>query len=164
MPQPNPSEPSNSLSPGTRTESLSFAGQLRRLFASRPMLAAEQIEHRLYGLMARSTLSLTRVALGIFFLWFGILKFLLTVTPVDKLAEQTGNHYLPPVPSRALPPCAGVFRMHHRDRPAHGAFHPSDDRSSASPFARNFSPVGTAPSSDLDSLSDLPSIRRAVHH
>jgi uncharacterized membrane protein YkgB len=53
------------------------------------MTAAHHLEHRVYALMARSGVTITRVALGIIFLWFGILKFLPTVTPVDLLAERT---------------------------------------------------------------------------
>lgn len=40
-------------------------------------------------LMARSGVTATRVALGVIFLWFGILKFLPTTTPIDVLAERT---------------------------------------------------------------------------
>lgn len=49
---------------------------------------AHRLEHRLSALMARSGVTATRVALGIIFLWFGILKFLPTTTPIDVLAER----------------------------------------------------------------------------
>jgi uncharacterized membrane protein YkgB len=51
--------------------------------------AAHHLEHNVYALMARSGVTITRVALGIIFLWFGILKFLPTTTPIDLLAERT---------------------------------------------------------------------------
>jgi uncharacterized membrane protein YkgB len=50
---------------------------------------AHHLEHRVSALMARSGVTITRVALGIIFLWFGILKFLPTITPIDVLAERT---------------------------------------------------------------------------
>ena len=53
------------------------------------MDSAHRLEHRLSALMARSGVTATRVALGVIFLWFGILKFLPTTTPIDVLAERT---------------------------------------------------------------------------
>ncbi len=40
-------------------------------------------------LMAHNGLVFTGTALGLIFLWFGIGKFLPTVTPIDQLAERT---------------------------------------------------------------------------
>jgi uncharacterized membrane protein YphA (DoxX/SURF4 family) len=51
--------------------------------------SAHRLEHRLSALMARSGVTATRVALGVIFLWFGILKFLPTTTPIDVLSERT---------------------------------------------------------------------------
>ena len=53
------------------------------------MASAHHLEHRVSARMARSGVTITRVALGIIFLWFGILKFLPTITPIDVLAERT---------------------------------------------------------------------------
>ena len=53
------------------------------------MDSAHRLEHRLSALMARSGVTATRVALGVIFLWFGILKFLPTTTPIEVLAERT---------------------------------------------------------------------------
>ena len=63
--------------------------RLRRLFVSRPMLGALQIEHRIYRKLAHSGVLMMRISLGIIFLWFGALKLLPTLTPVDELAERT---------------------------------------------------------------------------
>jgi uncharacterized membrane protein YkgB len=49
------------------------------------MDSAHRLEHRLSALMARSGVAATRVALGVIFLWFGILKFLPTTTPIRRL-------------------------------------------------------------------------------
>ena len=69
--------------------SLSSFVRLRRFFAAQPMLAAYHAEQWLVRRMAHQGLFVTRVALGVIFLWFGILKFLPVVTPIDKLAETT---------------------------------------------------------------------------
>jgi uncharacterized membrane protein YkgB len=53
------------------------------------MNSVQHLEHRVSALMARSGVTITRVALGIIFLWFGVLKFLPTITPIDVLAERT---------------------------------------------------------------------------
>ena len=39
--------------------------------------------------MAHNGLLVTRVALGVIFLWFGLIKFLPVVAPIDLLAERT---------------------------------------------------------------------------
>jgi hypothetical protein len=72
-----------------RTKSSSLLGRLRRLFAYRPTSAALKAEERVIGWMARKGPAFTRVALGIVFLWFGVLKFMPTPTPIDALAERT---------------------------------------------------------------------------
>ncbi len=63
--------------------------RLSRIFTSRPLRAALHLEHHFYGIMARHGLLVTRIALGIIFLWFGILKFMPAMTPIDSLAERT---------------------------------------------------------------------------
>ena len=67
----------------------------------RPKLAALQVEQRLYAWMARNGLHLTRISLGIVFLWFGALKFFPGTTPIDTLAEHTITmitlHIVPPL-------------------------------------------------------------------
>jgi uncharacterized membrane protein YkgB len=73
----------------TSMKSSSLLSRLRRLFANRPISAAVKVEERVIGWMARQGPTLTRVALGIVFLWFGVLKFLPTPTPIDALAERT---------------------------------------------------------------------------
>ncbi len=70
-------------------EPLSFAKRLWRTLSSHPLRAALHLEHRIYGFLARHGLVFTRVALGVVFLWFGVLKLLPTVTPIDALAERT---------------------------------------------------------------------------
>ena len=74
--------------------------RLGRVFAIRPLRAALHIRHHFYGIMARHGLLITRIALGIIFFWFGILKLMPTVTPIDALAERTLSiitfHLIPP--------------------------------------------------------------------
>lgn len=53
------------------------------------MLAFYHAEQWIVRRMAHQGLFLTRIALGIIFLWFGLLKFLPMVLPVDLLAEKT---------------------------------------------------------------------------
>lgn len=69
--------------------SLSSLTRLWRFFSVRPMLAAYHAEQWIVRRMAHHGLFVTRIALGIIFLWFGILKFLPVVTPIDVLAEKT---------------------------------------------------------------------------
>ncbi len=69
--------------------SLSSFTRLRRFFSVRPMLAAYHAEQWIVRRMAHHGLFVTRIALGIIFLWFGILKLLPVVTPIDLLAEKT---------------------------------------------------------------------------
>lgn len=79
-------------SPSTVDPSLpSFSSFVRlgRFFSARPMLAAYHAEQWIVRRMAHNGLVVTRIALGIIFLWFGILKLLPTVTPIDVLAEKT---------------------------------------------------------------------------
>lgn len=71
------------------TPSLDSLRRLRRLFAVRPMLAFSHAEQWICRRLAHNGLILTRFALGIVFLWFGLLKFMPMVTPVDQLAERT---------------------------------------------------------------------------
>jgi uncharacterized membrane protein YkgB len=73
----------------TRMKSSSLLGRLRRLFTYRPISAAVKAEERVIGWMARKGPAFTRVALGIVFLWFGVLKFMPMPTPIDALAERT---------------------------------------------------------------------------
>ena len=64
-------------------------------------MALIQVEQRLCGWTARYGMVLTRVSLGIVFLWFGMLKFLHGTTAIDALAEHTIGmitlHLVPPV-------------------------------------------------------------------
>lgn len=53
------------------------------------MLAARHAEQWIVRRMAHSGLIATRIALGIIFLWFGLIKFLPVVAPIDLLAEKT---------------------------------------------------------------------------
>lgn len=63
--------------------------RLRQFFAVRPMLAAHHLEQWIVRRMAHNGLLVTRIALGIVFLWFGVLKLLPVVLPIDLLAERT---------------------------------------------------------------------------
>ena len=63
--------------------------RLRRLYRIRPMLAARHAEQWIVRRMAHNGLMVTRVALGVIFLWFGLIKFLPMVAPIDLLAERT---------------------------------------------------------------------------
>lgn len=63
--------------------------RLRRFFAVDPMLALFHVEQWVVRRLAHNGLLVTRVALGIIFLWFGLLKFLPGVAPIDVLAEKT---------------------------------------------------------------------------
>ncbi len=49
----------------------------------------DPIDRSLTALMARYGLTLMRVALGIIFLWFGILKFFPGLSPAQDLATRT---------------------------------------------------------------------------
>ena len=53
------------------------------------MSAVYHAEQWLVRRMARGSLLATRIALGIIFLWFGLMKFLPVVLPIDLLAERT---------------------------------------------------------------------------
>jgi uncharacterized membrane protein YphA (DoxX/SURF4 family) len=83
-----------------RFKTLTTAMRLGQLFTRQPLLVARQAENRFYGCMARYALPLTRISLGIIYLWFGALKFLPKVTSVDALAENTmvmiSFHHLSP--------------------------------------------------------------------
>ena len=72
-----------------RMPSLSSFRRLRRFFLVAPMLAFYHAEQWIVRRMAHSGLLVTRVALGIIFLWFGLLKFAPIVLPIDILAEKT---------------------------------------------------------------------------
>ncbi len=49
----------------------------------------QPIDIRVTGWMARHGVTLTRVSLGIVFLWFGVLKFLPGMSPAEDLATRT---------------------------------------------------------------------------
>lgn len=62
----------------------------------------EPIDRRITSWMARNGVTLTRIALGIVFLWFGALKFVPGASPAADLATRTiarltGGAVLPPV-------------------------------------------------------------------
>ena len=63
--------------------------RLRRLFALSPIMAVRHAEQWIVRRLAHSGLFVTRVALGIIFLWFGAMKFAPVVLPIDQLAEST---------------------------------------------------------------------------
>jgi uncharacterized membrane protein YkgB len=56
-------------------------------FTQSPTL--DHIDRRITGAMARHGLLLMRIALGIVFLWFGVLKFLPGLSPAETLAGKT---------------------------------------------------------------------------
>jgi uncharacterized membrane protein YkgB len=62
--------------------------RLLRLFRSNPRFAYLHAEQWIVRRMARNGLFLARLALGIIFLWFGLLKFYPAVQPIDILAEK----------------------------------------------------------------------------
>ena len=72
-----------------RIPSISSFVRLRRFFSASPMLAAYHAEQWIVRKMAHNGLFVTRIALGIIFLWFGLLKFFPAVLPIDVLAEKT---------------------------------------------------------------------------
>ena len=49
----------------------------------------EPVDIRLTGWMARHSILLTRIALGIIFTWFGALKFFPALSPAEELAART---------------------------------------------------------------------------
>ena len=83
--------PAVTITPGLdpALPSLSSFTRLRRFFAVSPMLAMRHAEQWIVRRMAHNGLSVSRVALGVVFLWFGIIKFLPLVAPIDLLAEKT---------------------------------------------------------------------------
>ena len=72
-----------------RVPTLASFARLRRFFAVDPMLAIFHVEQWVVRRMAHNGLLITRVALGVTFLWFGLLKFLPVLAPIDVLAEKT---------------------------------------------------------------------------
>ncbi len=83
--------PSQSALPPTidpHTPSVDTIRRLRRLFAVRPVLAYSHAEQWICRRLAHNGLIFIRFALGIIFLWFGLLKFMPRVTAIDKLAER----------------------------------------------------------------------------
>ena len=72
-----------------KVPSLSSFVRLRRLFSVNPMLAARHAEQWIVRRMAHNGLFVTRIALGVIFLWFGLIKFLPIVAPIDLLAQRT---------------------------------------------------------------------------
>ena len=69
--------------------SFSSFTRIRQFFAVHPMLAVYHVEQWMVRRMAHHGLFVTRIALGIVFLWFGALKLLPIVLPIDELAERT---------------------------------------------------------------------------
>src|SRR5688572_8605628 len=57
------------------------------IFTESPTL--DRIDRRITGAMARHGLTLMRVALGMVFLWFGVLKFFPGLSPAETLAGKT---------------------------------------------------------------------------
>lgn len=49
----------------------------------------DRVDRRITGLMARYGLVLMRLALGVVFLWFGVLKFFPGLSPAEGLAGRT---------------------------------------------------------------------------
>ncbi len=49
----------------------------------------DRIDRRITGLMARYGVVLMRIALGVVFLWFGVLKFFPGLSPAESLAGRT---------------------------------------------------------------------------
>lgn len=49
----------------------------------------ERVDARITGWMARNAITLTRVALGLVFLWFGALKFFPGLSPAEDLVRRT---------------------------------------------------------------------------
>ncbi len=49
----------------------------------------DRVDERITGTLARISLPLLRIALGIVFLWFGVLKFFPNLSPADDLAART---------------------------------------------------------------------------
>ena len=49
----------------------------------------DRLDRRITGLMARHGLLLMRLALGVVFLWFGVLKFFPGLSPAESLAGRT---------------------------------------------------------------------------
>jgi uncharacterized membrane protein YkgB len=68
--------------------SLSTIGRLGRFFSVHPMEAFYHVEQWVVRRLALYGLVFTRVALGVIFLWFGVLKFFPIVLPIDVLAEK----------------------------------------------------------------------------
>lgn len=87
MEAPEPFAPKHPLDPHLPT--FASIARLRQFFAVRPMLAAHHLEQWVVRRMAHNGLLVTRIALGIVFLWFGLLKLLPVVLPIDLLAERT---------------------------------------------------------------------------
>ncbi len=69
--------------------SFSSLVRLRRLFSLSPIFAVNHAEQWIVRRLAHSGLFVSRIALGIIFLWFGAMKFLPVVLPIDQLAEKT---------------------------------------------------------------------------
>ena len=68
--------------------SLATISRLKRFFMVDPRFAMYHAEQWIVRKMAHSGLLFTRIALGIVFLWFGAMKLLPTVLPIDLLAEH----------------------------------------------------------------------------
>jgi uncharacterized membrane protein YkgB len=49
----------------------------------------ERVDIRITGVLARIGVPLVRIALGIVFLWFGVLKFFPNLSPAETLAART---------------------------------------------------------------------------
>jgi uncharacterized membrane protein YkgB len=79
--------PKPTLDPSLPT--LASFTRLYRFFSVNPTLAARHAEQWIVRRMAHNGLLVTRIALGIIFLWFGLIKLLPDVAPIDLLAERT---------------------------------------------------------------------------
>ncbi len=62
--------------------------RLCHIFATRPLAALRQAEHRFYETIAEAAVVATRIGLGVIFFWFGILKLLPMSVPIDALAQR----------------------------------------------------------------------------
>lgn len=83
-----------------------------RRFAAGPSLRSERLERldrRITGLLAASSITLLRIAVGLVFLWFGALKFIAGASPAEDLATRTIETLSLGlvVPSVSLPVLAG---------------------------------------------------------
>jgi uncharacterized membrane protein YphA (DoxX/SURF4 family) len=76
-----------SAAPGDTASTTGSLIRLRRIFASHPLEALRQAENRFYETIAQAAIVAIRIALGLVFFWFGILKLLPIHIPIDTLAQ-----------------------------------------------------------------------------